>query len=447
MKKRKKHSQIVTTRIIMAGFVIGIIIGTLLLYMPISTRNEISMEDAFFMATSSVCVTGLATVNVGQTFNLLGQIILLILIEIGGLGVITFTVLVMLMFGRKISLTNRMLIQNAYNTQSMTGLIKLTKKIIYSSLTIELIGAFLYSVVFVKEYGVKGIWYSLFTSVSAFCNAGIDLFGGNSLEIYRSNWIVNFTTMGLIIAGGIGFPVYWEIGRLFNRKKEGFKKKMSTGAKIAISSTVILILAGTILTLIFEWSNPFTIGNLSTEDKVLASLFQSVTLRTAGFATIDQAGFHSSSCLVYLFLMLVGGSPAGTAGGIKTVTIVVLGATMVSNIKGSAHVNIFGRQIEDEYIKSCSAIASFSLCTLFTLTALLMFVQKANFIDALYEMTSAVATVGLSRGMTGDLGTLGKIIVCLTMYLGRIGPITIALSFNHKKISEISYASDVLTLG
>lgn len=445
--KRKKHTNITTTRIIMAGFAAGIVLGTLLLALPISQKKAISFIDAFFVATSSICVTGLSTVNIGQTFSFFGQLILMLLIEIGGLGVITFTVVVMLMLGKKISLTSRMLIQSAYNTDSMTGLIRMTKRIIRLSFCIQLVGAFFYALVFVRDYGLIGIWYGIFHSVSAFCNAGIDLLGGNSLVDYRSDIMINMTTMSLIVLGGIGFPVYWELGRLLFPKKEKYVKHLSTSSKIALSATLFLIIFGAALTLLFEWDNPDTLSNLSIGDKIMASLFQSVTLRTAGFATIDQAAFSPASCLVYLLLMVIGGSPAGTAGGIKTVTIVLLVATMVANIKGNKHVNIFGRQIGDEYIKSCSAIATFSISTLMVLTGLLMFVEDANFLDTLYEMTSAVATVGLSRGLTSNLSLLGKLIVCLTMYLGRIGPITIALSFSYKRTAEISYAQDKVIMG
>lgn len=441
-----KHTQLLTTRIIMAGFAAGVIIGTILLSLPIAQKESISLLDAFFVATSSVCVTGLSTVNIGATFSWFGQIVLLLLIEVGGLGVITFTVVVMLLFGKKLSLTDRMLIQNAYNMDSMTGLIKMTWKIMKASMIIQGVGAVLYCFVFIPDYGIKGLWFSLFHSVSAFCNAGIDLLGGNSFTQYRDNVILNVTTMALVVVGGIGFPVYWEVIRLLSKSKERYVKKLSLGAKIALISSGILILGGAIITLIYEWSNPATLGNLSMGQKIMSSLFQSVTLRTAGFATIDQAGFTSASSLIYIFMMLIGGSPAGTAGGIKTVTLVVIFATMVANIKGSENVNIFNRRIEDEYIKSCCAIASFSIFSLLFLTSILMHVQNTDFLDVAYEMTSAVATVGLSRGMTGDLNALAKVIVCLTMYLGRIGPITIALSFGYKNLSETRYAGSKLTL-
>lgn len=428
----------------------GIIIGTLLLCLPESTVNGIPAIDAFFVAVSSICVTGLSTVNIGATFTPLGQIILLILIEVGGLGVITFSVLLMVLFGQRISLTNRMLIQNAYNTDSMSGLIRMTKRIIKVSCMIEGLGALAYCFVFVPEYGPVGIWYGIFHSVSAYCNAGIDLLGGNSLVVYRDNLAVNLITMSLIVAGGLGFPVYWEIWRLIthsDEKKHQYRKKMSIRAKMVLVATAVLILGGALVTLVFEWNNPLTIGELPFGKKVLASFFQSVTLRTAGFATIDQSGFTPASCMIYIVLMLIGGSPSGTAGGIKTVTVLILIASMFTNIKGGSQVNLFHRQVTDAYVRTCSAIATFSVGTLIILTSLLMFVQGGDFLDTFYEMSSAVATVGLSRGLTGDLNHWGKLIVCLTMYLGRIGPITMALAFNYKKPAEVSYADDKITIG
>ena len=322
---KAKKRLFTTTRIIMLGFLLGALLGSFLLCMPISLKEGVCLEyiDALFVSVSSICVTGLSTINIGQTFSLFGQVILLMLIQTGGLGVVTFTTILLLLFHRKITLADRMLIQNAYNLDTMTGLVKLTIAILKVTLCIELLGAFCYAFVFVPQYGPMGLWYSLFHSVSAFCNAGIDLLGGNSFCAYRDNVVVNFTTMALIIAGGLGFPVFWEIARVLKiriKKKSGMRK-MSFHANLVITVTVFLVLTGALLTLLFEYHNPDTLGLLSFPQKCMAALFQSVTLRTAGFATIDQAGFSSASSLLYLGFMFIGGSPAGTAGGIKTVTI------------------------------------------------------------------------------------------------------------------------------
>ncbi|WP_300835258.1 TrkH family potassium uptake protein [uncultured Acetatifactor sp.] len=448
MKKRKTT----TTGIIMLGFLIGALLGALLLTLPISARpgQSIGFLDALFVSTSSICVTGLSTVNIGQTFSAFGQVVLLLLIQFGGLGIVTFTTMVLWLFGRRITLADRMLIQSAYNLDTLSGLVRLTMRILKVTLCLEGLGAVGYATVFIPEYGYRGIWYSIFHAVSAFCNAGIDLLGGNSFCGYRDNVIMNLTTVFLIIVSGLGFPVYWEVARVLRpRRSDGrYGRKMNLQAKIVLTATLALILAGAALTLLFEYDNPATLGPLGWPRKALAALFQSVTLRTAGFATIPQESFRPASCLAYLVLMFIGGSPAGTAGGVKTVTIVMLIASMLANIKGKKDVTVMNRKIADEAIRRCVAIVTFSFSVLMALTVALLAVQRSDFLDTLYEMTSAIATVGLSRGLTGALYPAGKLIVTLTMYLGRIGPITLALVFNSRTPADnISYADSKVIIG
>lgn len=441
-----------TTRMIMLGFLIGALIGSVLLILPVSLKPGVQLEylDALFVSVSSICVTGLSTVNIGATFSFLGQVVLLILIQMGGLGVVTFTTLILIMFHRKITLADRILIQNAYNLDTLSGLVKVTMRIMVTTACIEALGALAYAFVFVPEYGPVGLWYSVFHSVSAFCNAGLDLLGGNSLCVYRGNVPVNLITMTLIVAGGLGFPVYWEISRLFRakRKKINDTRKMSFHAKLVLTVTAVLIVSGMLLTLLLEYHNPKTLGTLPVPEKLLAALFQSVTLRTAGFATIDQSSFTSASCLMYLFFMFVGGSPAGTAGGVKTVTVTLLLASVVANIKGKKVVSLLNRRVTDTIIRRCVAIIVFSFSIFMILTGVLLAVQEYSFLDTLYEMGSAIGTVGLSRGMTGELSSVGKLIVALAMYLGRIGPITLALAFNSNKgNAPVSYAEGKVLIG
>lgn len=436
----------------MLGFLMGALLGTLLLMLPISTRpgQAIGFLDSLFVSTSSICVTGLSTVNIGQTFSAFGQVVLLLLIQFGGLGIVTFTTMVLWLFGRRITLADRMLIQSAYNLDTLSGLVRLTMRILKVTLCLEGLGAVGYAIVFIPEYGYRGIWYSIFHAVSAFCNAGIDLLGGNSFCGYRDNVIMNLTTVFLIIVSGLGFPVYWEVARVLRpRRSDGrYGRKMNLQAKIVLTATLALILAGAALTLLFEYDNPATLGPLGWPRKALAALFQSVTLRTAGFATIPQESFRPASCLAYLVLMFIGGSPAGTAGGVKTVTIVMLIASMLANIKGKKDVTVMNRKIADEAIRRCVAIVTFSFSVLMALTVALLAVQRSDFLDTLYEMTSAIATVGLSRGLTGALYPAGKLIVTLTMYLGRIGPITLALVFNSRTPADnISYADSKVIIG
>lgn len=438
----------------MLGFLIGAMLGALCLMLPISLKKGVRLDfaDAVFVAVSAICVTGLSTVNIGQTFSAFGQVILLLLIQFGGLGIVTFTTLMLLGLRRRITLSERILIQNAYNLDTLSGLVRLTMRILKATLCLEGIGAVGYALVFIPEYGIKGIWYGIFHAVSAFCNAGIDLLGGNSFCSYRDNVLLNITTVFLIIVSGLGFPVYWEIARVFNvyRKNgdRGHTRKLNIHTRLVIIMTLLLILAGSVFTVLFEYDNPDTLGNMAWNNKLLAALFQSVTLRTAGFATIDQSFFKNATCLVYIILMFIGGSPAGTAGGVKTVTIALLFASLTANIRGKKDVTILNRKIADEYIRRCVAIVFFSFSTLMVLTVALLFVQNSDFLDTLYEMTSAIATVGLSRGLTGELNFVGKIIVSLAMYLGRIGPITLALAFNSNKSSaDVSYAESKVIIG
>ncbi len=428
--------------------------GMVCLMLPFSVKSgqSIGFFDALFVAMSSICVTGLSTVNVGQTFSGFGQVVLLFLIQFGGLGIVTFSTIVLCLFRRRITLSDRMLIQSAYNLDTLSGLVRLTMKILKATLCLEGVGAVCYAFVFVPQFGIKGVWYSIFHAVSAFCNAGIDLLGGNSFCDYADNMIINFTTVFLIIVSGLGFPVYWEILRTasgrFGKKDHQSGRKMNLHARIVILATAAFIAAGMALTLLFEYDNPDTLGGMSLPQKLTASLFQSVTLRTAGFATISQECFRPASCMAYLILMFVGGSPAGTAGGIKTVTVVLLFASMFANIRGKSDVVVMHRKISDDTIRRCVAIAVFSLSALFLLTMALLAVEQSNFLDTVYEMTSAIATVGLSRGLTGALGPAGKLIVTLTMYLGRIGPITLALAFNSRRpLDNITYSESKVIVG
>ncbi len=456
METGKKKNRLTTTRAIILGFFVAIIIGAVLLYLPISLKNGVGIRfvDALFASTTSVCVTGLTTVTIAETFSFFGQFVIMLLIEFGGLGIVTFTTTMLLILHKRITLTERLLLQSAYNLDTLSGLVKLTKKIVKATLLIELVGAIGYSFVFIPEFGFKGIWYSVFHSVSAFCNAGIDLIGGSSFETYRDNIIINFTTMGLIVAGGIGFPVYWEIARSIRynvkNKSKKYASHINTHAKLVLMLTALLIFSGAFFTFIFEYDNPATLGNLSFGKKIMASLFQSVTLRTAGFATINQSGFRHVSCLIFIVWMFIGGSPAGTAGGIKTVTAALVFSSTMSNIKGKKKVSVFKRTISDDYIRRALAIVCFSFSTLVVLTIALMYVQDGDFLDTLYELTSAIATVGLTRGVTGELGLAGKLIVILAMFLGRIGPITLALAFNSHRDGtgdKISYAEAKVIVG
>ena len=371
-----------------------------------------------------------------STWSLFGQIIILILIQIGGLGIITIIFGLLIGLHKKIGIGDRILIQDAFNLNTLSGLVKFVKKVFIGTFVVEGIGALLYMTVFVPEYGPRGIWISVFNSISAFCNAGIDILSEDSLCAYVSNPIINLTTCLLIILSGLGYIVWWDLLQVLKKfRKQKWKcfNSLTLHSKIALSATGVLVLSGTILFFIFEYNNPLTIAGFSFFDKLQASFFQSVTTRTAGFATIPQQNLTNASAIVSLLLMFIGGSPVGTAGGVKTVTIVVLVASALATIRNKDDVVLFHRTISKPSISKAVAVTSVSFIVMFTSTVLLAAVTDANALDIVYETMSATATVGLTRNLTSTLTIWGKIIIIITMYLGRVGPISLLLAFNTKK--------------
>lgn len=434
MKKKVFH--LASTHYILLSFLVAILVGSVLLAMPISsaTGEGTPYIDALFTATTATCVTGLVTVPTVTHWSVFGQVVILILIQIGGLGIITIMAGIAALLHKKMGLADRVLLQDAFNLNTLSGLEAFVKKVIKGTLLIEGIGALCYMLVFVPEFGLKGIWISIFTSVSAFCNAGIDILAENSLCDYAVNPIINITTALLIIIGGLGYIVWWDLLRVCKEKRAIKRFRMLTlHSKIVISTTILLIVAGGVLLLIFEYSNPNTMGGYSFLEKVEVAFFQSVTTRTAGFATIPQENLTNSSALVCMILMFVGGSPVGTAGGIKTVTFAVLVVSAIATIRNHKEVNLFGRALTKEAVSKAMAVAGMSFAILFVSTVLLSAVMQADLLDILYETISATATVGLTRNLTSSLNIYGKIIIIATMYLGRVGPISLAVAFNLKR--------------
>lgn len=444
--KKRFGSNLSTTQKIMLSFFLSILAGSVLLALPISSASSKAVPylDALFTATTSICVTGLVTLPTVSTWSLFGQIIILLLIQTGGLGVITIMSGLMISLHRRIGIGERILIQDAFNLNTLSGLVKFIKKVIAGTLAVEGVGAILYMLVFVPEYGPKGIWISIFNSVSAFCNAGIDILSENSLCEYTLNPMVNLVTGVLIILGGIGYIVWWDVLRVLkNARGYRFKcfKNLSLHSKIAICATLLLIGAGAIAIFIFEYNNPLTMKDYSLWEKVEASIFQSVTTRTAGFATIPQQNLTNAAAIVSMMLMFIGGSPVGTAGGVKTVTIAVLLASAFATIKNKDAVVLFDRTISRGAISKAVAVVSMSFIILFASTVLLSAVTEASALDIAYETISATATVGLTRNLTPLLNSWGKLIIIVTMYLGRIGPISLAIAFSTRKESENSIKS------
>lgn len=431
MKKKRSLS---TTHIIMLSFLIVILVGSLLLALPISSANgePVPYLDALFTATTSVCVTGLVTLPTVTTWSVFGQVVILLLIQIGGLGVITIMSAVMILLHKRMGIGDRLLLQDAFNLNSLSGIIRFVKRVLLGTFLVEGVGAVLYMTVFVPEFGVKGIWISVFTAISAFCNAGIDIIAENSLCNYATNPIINIVTSLLIILSGIGYIVWWDVMGLTGKKRRGFRN-LSLHSKIAITTTLILIFGGGILIFLFEYNNPLTIGNLSLFDKIQVSLFQSVTTRTAGFATVPQQDLTNATSILCLLLMFIGGSPVGTAGGIKTVTFAVLVVSALATIQSKQEVPLFHRNISKQTVNKAVAVTMMSFAIVFTSTILLSAVTDADALDVVYETVSATATVGLTRDLTPCLNGAGKAIIIATMYLGRAGPISLALALNSNK--------------
>lgn len=437
----KKKLSLSTTQIILLGFLITIFIGSILLSLPVSSADgqAVPYIDALFTATTATCVTGLVTVPTATTWSLFGQVVILVLIQIGGLGIITIMTGVMLLLNRRIGVSDRLLIQDAFNLNTMSGMVSFVRKVLLGTLIIEGIGAALYMLVFVPEFGARGIWISVFNSVSAFCNAGMDIIGLNSLCGYATDPLVNFTTSALIVLGGIGYIVWWDVIRVLKtRTKQNRKvfRHLTLHSKIAISSTLVLLVSGTVLFLIFEYNNPLTIQSLSLFDKLQVASFQSVTTRTAGFATVPQENLTNASSMVALLLMFIGGSPVGTAGGAKTVTMAVLVCSAISSIRNRNETTLFGRSVSRQSITKAVAVVTASFAIVFTSTVLLSAVMETSALDILFETVSATATVGLSRNLTGSLNLAGKIIIIVTMYFGRVGPISLAVALGSKKTSQ-----------
>ena len=440
VKKMKKRISIKlsTTQVVMLSFLLVILFGSILLALPISTKSgkAVAYLDALFTATSATCVTGLVTLPTITTWSIFGQIVILLLIQLGGLGIITVTAGLAVMLHRKIGLKDSRLISDAFNLTTFSGLTVFIKKVIIGTIIVELIGAALYMTVFIPDLGVKGIWVSIFNSVSAFCNAGLDIIAENSLCNYVLNPIINAVTSILIILGGIGFIVWWDIIRVVKSiKTQKLKcfKKLTLHSKIVLSTTFLLIVGGAIAIFIFEYNNPLTIKNFSFFEKLQVAFFQSITTRTAGFATIPQENLTNASAIVSSLLMFIGGSPVGTAGGIKTATIAVLCATAISAIRNKNEVTLFGRNLSRQITRKAVAVTSMSFIIMFLSTILLATVTDAAALDIIYETISATATVGLSRNLTPCLDVFGKVIIIFTMYFGRVGPISLAVAFKSKK--------------
>ncbi len=435
MKRKKRFS---TTQTILFSFLLAVLAGSALLSLPFSAADGVRVPfiDALFTATTSVCVTGLVTVPTVSTWSVFGQVVILLLIQIGGLGVVTIMTGMMISFRRKLGIGDRMLIQDAFNLNTLSGLVTFIKKVLIGTLIVEGAGALMYMTVFVPRFGARGVWISVFNAISAFCNAGIDILAEDSLCGYVLDPMINLTTCLLIVLGGLGYFVWWDLlGRMKDFRRQRFRclRTVTFHSKIALSATGILIAAGGVLFLIFEYDNPQTIGSFTLPQKIMAALFQSVTTRTAGFATLPQQNLTNASSIVSLLLMFIGGSPTGTAGGVKTVTMAVLLASALSTIQNREEATLFRRTISKQAVGKAVAVVGVSFLIQFTAAVLLEAITGAEVMDVLYEAVSATATVGLTRNFTSALELPGKLVVIVTMYLGRVGPISLFIALNTRK--------------
>lgn len=438
---KKSRIKLTTSQFILIGFLAVIFVGSILLSLPVSSADGkgIPYIDALFTATTSTCVTGLVTVPTVSTFSTVGHIVILLLIQIGGLGIVAVLSGFMLMLNRRLGVADRLLIQDAFNLNTLSGLVRFVKKVFIGTAIIEGIGAILYMPAFIPQFGLRGVWISVFNSVSAFCNAGIDIISENSLCDYALNPLVNFVTAALIVLGGLGYIVWWDVIRVLElkrRKKIKIWKNLSLQSKIVFSATFSFLLIGTVGVFLFEFNNPETFGDFTLPQKLMASFFQSVTTRTAGFATVPQENLTNASALLSVFLMFVGGSPVGTAGGVKTVTMIVIIATAISVVKNKNDVSLFGRRLSETAIRKALAVTSVSFAIALISTIALSAVTDASALDIIYETVSATATVGLTRSLTPSLNNWGKLIIIATMYFGRVGPISLAFALRGKNKNE-----------
>ena len=434
---------------IAVGFAILILAGSLLLALPAASATGTSVGgfEALFTATSAVCVTGLVAVDTGTAYSRFGHVVLLCLIQIGGLGFMTFATLIFRLLGKQLTLRERLVVRESINEDRMSGLTQMVQWIALSTLTIELTGAALLSFRMVPEYGWgDGLFYALFHAVSAFCNAGFDLFGSfSSLTAFRNDVLVNLTVIALVVLGGMGFAV------LYDLRTQRSAARLRLHTKLVLSTYGALLLIGFAFTLAVEWRNPATLGALPVWEKLLAALFQSVTLRTAGFNTIDQAGMLPATKLVNCVLMLIGAAPASTGGGVKVTTFAVMALVVRMVARGDSSINVFHRRLERTLVQRAVAIILIAVSIVFVDVIALSLLQPGmDILDLAYECASAMGTVGISAVGTPSLKLASKLFILVTMYLGRIGPLTMALLLARRQAAAkeiFRYPEDRVMIG
>lgn len=430
---RRIHSKLTQTQMIVVGFMLIILMGSLLLMLPWASRShEVTpFLDTLFTATSASCVTGLVVVDTWSHWSMFGQVIILILIQVGGMGFMTLGVFMAILLRRRIGLKTRGVLQESINSLQIGGIVKLAKKIIQGTVFFESVGALILMYRFIPKVGMaRGIWYGIFHSVSAFCNAGFDLMGYvepyQSLCGYAGDWLVNLTIMSLIVIGGIGFFVWDDIAT-----KKLKVRRYTLHTKLVLMTTLALIIGGALFFFFMEQSN--VLRNMPFAERIWASFFQSVTARTAGFNTVDTGALTEGSKFVTILLMFVGGSPGSTAGGIKTTTLIVLLVCVRSNMRQEKGYNILDRRLDEEVVRKACTVMCTNLLLMLTATIVMLVLQPFALTDVLFETASAIGTVGMTTGITRSICSISKAVLIFLMYCGRIGSLTFALSLRGNK--------------
>ncbi|KPV60190.1 ATP synthase subunit J [Paenibacillus sp. A3] len=450
MKSIAKKIELTPPQILVIGFAAIILLGATLLSLPISSASgqPTLFIDALFTATSATCVTGLVVVDTGSHYSMFGQIVIISLIQVGGLGFMTMATLFAFVLRKRISLKERLILQEAMNQGSMEGIVRLIRRVLVYSLTIEFVAAVIFSIRWSFDLGIaKGIYFGIFHAISFFNNAGFDLFGSvvapfTSLTTYADDWIVNIVSMSLIILGGIGFVVMSDV---VDYKKH---KRLSLHSKVVLSATGVLIVVGAIVIFIFEFTNQRTLGSLNWSGKILASFFQSVTPRTAGANSLDIGAMRQASQFFIIILMFIGASPGSTGGGIKTTTFTTLIGAMIAMIRGKEDIVLFHYRLGKDRILKAITLTMIALFLVIFVTMLLTTTESQSFLKLLFEVTSAFGTVGLTMGVTPELSFFGKIMISLTMFAGRLGPLTLAYALGPKAEKELyRYPEGKITIG
>ena len=441
MQRKRKMINLTPPQVLALGFALVILLGTLLLKMPISTKAEISWMEAFFTAASATTVTGLSVIDIGTTLSVFGECVMIVMIQIGGLGLMTFAIFTLILLGKRIGLKERLLMQESFNQTSIGGVIRLVKILFIFTLAVELAGTAILSLKWIPEYGaVRGLFYSLFHSVSAFNNAGFALFSDNLIG-FSHDGLINLVISLLIITGGLGFTVFVDLSN-----KRNFKN-LKLHSKIMLIGTLVLNVTAILLLFLLEYSNEATIGSLPLGEKLWVSYFQGIAPRTAGFNTIDIADMTNGSLLLIMLLMFIGAGSASTGSGIKVTTFVVIVWSVLGYIRGQKNPAMFERNIHQTVVIKSLAVTMIGLFFVFLTAFLLTITEDAPMSVILFESFSAFGTVGLSMGFTPDLSVVGRILIIILMFIGRIGPLTLAFSFARSKESKIRYPEEDIFIG